>query len=1045
MPVSPLPNSSRSQSTTAVEAYAPSQSNTYRPTSIEVCCGSAGLSASLRKAGIQVFPVDHHGNKHATKAKPVVLDLTLPKDQAVFKQLCYDSKPEFVHMGLPCGTCSRAREKPLPGHLAHLKPPQPLRSQDHLMGLDDLNHYDQLKVSKANTLYRFAVWILEFCYQHSVLISIENPHRSWLWQILALLVKQQGNSGFSRWYASLQSTVFAACQHGGSRDKQTKLLATPNLFEVLAAECQGDHQHASWQPKLVNGQLEFPTALEAEYPKLLCDRMAECVVEQLRQLGRTWTIDPSIQTLLKRQVGIQTVKTPQLLAEFSHFSHLEEPYNDDSHKLIAAPITTGDETEQQTKRRRTTYKYGVLRSPETFLQESLKLDHPIDGESRLQHPTKQAIDFVVDNDPIQVAKERIEFIASVKRWKKELASDELSLKKTLDPTISDRHSTKNILLFKKLLEVTDFDDTEVVDLLLRGVPLVGYQGPPKGFKEQLVPATMSEEELAASSLWRRKSLMSSSKAMTKEDQEELMKSATEEVASGFLVGPFSEEEMSAHFNSPNWLLNPRFVIYQGESRKVRVIDDAKASALNCAYSSAVKLELQDADYIAAMAFQLMKRASRSRHVSGQHWLGKTFDLSKAYKQLAVTENHQRFSVVGFRYHDKWLFYKSVALPFGATGSVYAFVRMSRAIWHVLTTGLRAVISHYFDDYPTLECASGAKVLSLAVESLLDELGWQYAKEGDKALSFGEAFDALGVNFRLERLHLGGLTLQNKSGRVDKICNMLDRIAAKGRISCAEASEVQGLLNFASGYFLTRSLRHLVSAFLPLADVLDKPDEVAQLCRYATSVLRALGPREHGLQDEKQPIVIFTDAAWEHESASAGLVICDPISGTRHCRAIGVPDKLVEHWRQGGIDQVISQAELFALLAVRYGYRDLMRHRRCLCWIDNEAARFTAIKSSSPSASMRAMARFICEVEISHPAFLWYERVPSFSNPADLPSRQKVRQACQLMQLDEVEPLHVSEHLVASIISYANTPYSSFTRGDTLLSCTNQLVQTSSSK
>ena len=179
------------------------QTGLTRPTAIEVCCGSAGLSASLRKAGIQIFAVDHQANRHTTNVKPLVLDLTEAKDQELFKQLCYEAKPDYVHLGLPCGTCSRAREKPLPKHLSHMNPPKPLRSQDHLMGLDNLSSYDQLKVEKSNKLYRFAIWILQFCFQHSVIVSVENPVRSWLWQILAKLVRQQQNQEFSEWYSTL--------------------------------------------------------------------------------------------------------------------------------------------------------------------------------------------------------------------------------------------------------------------------------------------------------------------------------------------------------------------------------------------------------------------------------------------------------------------------------------------------------------------------------------------------------------------------------------------------------------------------------------------------------------------------------------------------------------------------------------------------------------------------------------------------------------------------------------------------------------------------
>lgn len=67
-----------------------------------------------------------------------------------------------------------------------------------------------------------------------------------------------------------------------------------------------------------------------------------------------------------------------------------------------------------------------------------------------------------------------------------------------------------------------------------------------------------------------------------------------------LFGPYSEDEMSVLLGTDQWSFNPRFVLFQGASKKVRIIDDAKKSCPNNAFSSTVKLQLQDVDYVAAM-------------------------------------------------------------------------------------------------------------------------------------------------------------------------------------------------------------------------------------------------------------------------------------------------------------------------------------------------------------------------------------------------------------------------------------------------------------
>lgn len=65
------------------------------------------------------------------------------------------------------------------------------------------------------------------------------------------------------------------------------------------------------------------------------------------------------------------------------------------------------------------------------------------------------------------------------------------------------------------------------------------------------------------------------------------------------------------------------------ANKVRVIDDAKQSAVNAAYTSTIKLRLQDVDYVAAMCIALFTQAKKAGVDPAHGWVGRTFDLSKA--------------------------------------------------------------------------------------------------------------------------------------------------------------------------------------------------------------------------------------------------------------------------------------------------------------------------------------------------------------------------------------------------------------------------------
>ena len=201
---------------------------------MEFFAGSAGLSFEARRAGFNVIAVDHDRNRHRPKVAQVSLYLTSNDSQGIALEMLKQVRPLAVHLGLPCGTCSRAREKPLPKQLQqNHNDPKPLRDAQHLLGFPQLSGADKMKVEQANKLYEFGVQVLLLCFELGILVAVENPTRSWLWGILTLLVLQTGNQPFIQWFAALKKVDFHACMHGSERDKKTRLLASSGLYDSL--------------------------------------------------------------------------------------------------------------------------------------------------------------------------------------------------------------------------------------------------------------------------------------------------------------------------------------------------------------------------------------------------------------------------------------------------------------------------------------------------------------------------------------------------------------------------------------------------------------------------------------------------------------------------------------------------------------------------------------------------------------------------------------------------------------------------------------------
>jgi hypothetical protein len=239
VPAEPLESLSH---TTSVQQNLPLSSSTsmLKPIALELCAGSAKLSFGLKSAGFSVVPVDHARNKHKPWLPTITIDLADTLESQIVSELCHSAQPlEVIWAGIPCGTCSRAREIPIT--IRGMPGPKPLRSAEFPRGLPNLAPWDQLKVSKANHIYDFVASLIHQLIQSIKIIIIENPRGSWLWELpkFASLL----NLGFvdvdfhhCKWCPST-----AKC-----RAKWTRLRTNCPALLQLAGPCHQKHVHLPW-------------------------------------------------------------------------------------------------------------------------------------------------------------------------------------------------------------------------------------------------------------------------------------------------------------------------------------------------------------------------------------------------------------------------------------------------------------------------------------------------------------------------------------------------------------------------------------------------------------------------------------------------------------------------------------------------------------------------------------------------------------------------------------------------------------------------------
>ena len=293
---------------------------------LELCAGSAALSACFREQGWEVLPIDHSKNRFHPLARVCNLDLAL---DSTWEYLFYvlDIFPvAFIHAAPPCGTCSRARQI-----RNHPSDPPVLRTEAHPMGLPQLTGVNLEKVRLANTLYDKLVRFLVVATKRKILWSVENPKNSLLWEI----------PFFAELYVDAEFVYFDACCYGGERLTAKAILTTCRALFSLAQKCQGRHPRKPFgKIALPNGRNYWAAKDEAQYPRPLCMQIVSLVSQAL---GVLW--DPACAAskpaataaLANRQTRGR--KCPPLVPEFRELVRIRStsvPVVDSKRRLTAA-------------------------------------------------------------------------------------------------------------------------------------------------------------------------------------------------------------------------------------------------------------------------------------------------------------------------------------------------------------------------------------------------------------------------------------------------------------------------------------------------------------------------------------------------------------------------------------------------------------------------------------------------------------------------------------------------------------------------------------
>ena len=622
-------------------------------------------------------------------------------------------------------------------------------------------------------------------------------------------------------------------------------------------------------------------------------------------------------------------------------------------------------------------------SVENFINKARGAGHPALLDMRIPADLEVAIDKNTSWTVEQISKYRSDWCRHWLKRAKELESEELRDRENRPDHVKHSTQSKRILVTREILESIGYEDVQALDFLKHGSTLAGSIESCNIFENQFKPCLLTLEQLEQGAARRNQAILAmtvSSGAETVDRQ--VLEETRVELERGWARGPFKLEDLP-----DDCVISRRFPLAQ--SNKTRMIDDFSISGVNDSCTIHSKIDLHMIDTLGAVVRKYFQRCSGAK-ADSRLW-AKTFDLKSAYRQVPIRSDHLKYAFFSIYNPESQgvEIYQLLTLPFGATHSVYSFLRPARMIHTAAAKALYVLNTNFYDDFVLLSNPEASKSANLSMEVLFLLTGWEFAKEGKKSTTFGELCSALGVTFDLSNSESRIARIYNTEQRRVDLISKLEEVLKCGELSKHDSLVLRGRLGFADSFLHGRLggllLKKLVEHAYSRQKTLDPSTKQALA---AMKLRLELGQPVEISDKEADQWFIHTDAAYEQSSKDGGLgaVVLD-CEGT--CKAwfgIGLDPEHCKCFGSGSKDSIIYELELLAAVLAFWVWDD--RLSSCLVtWFgDNDSVRFSLIRGSGTGCWGEALMEFYLRQEVKLNTQTWFARVPTEANVSDWPSR-----------------------------------------------------------
>ena len=431
----------------------------------------------------------------------------------------------------------------------------------------------------------------------------------------------------------------------------------------------------------------------------------------------------------------------------------------------------------------------------------------------------------------------------------------------------------------------------------------------------------------------------------------------------------------------------RFPIQQKE--KVRLIDDFSVCGVNGTVGLPERLRVESIEDLTAAL--LVGMDMKGSNLCDTDLCGRTYDLKSAYKQFGVSQECADRMKVALKHPTSGIAYFDVlALPFGATASVSAFLRLSASIAFIGVVALKICWTVFFDDYSVVCPRKQAKEVGFFIESLFKLLGVQYAADGDKATPFDAVFKTLGLQLDVSGWQEGFFKIGHTESRRAELLADLEKLTAQSTVVTKELERLHGRLVWMRAFVFGRRLHAAVNTVSKFARCRARSFFMNGELQYALGTLLkrlAIAEPLRVVKPSLHVMHVYTDGAYEPDTStpgSIGAVLVDSDGDPLEFFGGVVPKSLLDELLESSKHPIYELEILPVVLALGLWAPRLL-NQHIVFHLDNEAARSAFIRATGATKCAEVMIDRFVDMEHKLNIWPWFSRVPSASNPSDAAS------------------------------------------------------------